>query len=100
LAEIPVSRIPDAKSSVLVFAALGATNGGASVTRFGVRNVAREFATDIYGLLPGASQLLVSHPTSPNDIGPGKISEAGIYMMLHFRWRWFTILGRTEWRYV
>jgi beta-lactamase superfamily II metal-dependent hydrolase len=81
--EIPVSRIPDAKSSVLVFAALGAPSGNATVTRFGVRNVAREFATTIYGLLPGRNKLLVSSPTGPNDVGTAKIDETGIYLMLH-----------------
>jgi beta-lactamase superfamily II metal-dependent hydrolase len=83
LPEIPVSRIPDAKSSVLVFAALGAASGNVSETRFGVRNTARPFATTIYSLLPGDSTLLISSPTGPNDVGTGKIEETGIYLMLH-----------------
>jgi beta-lactamase superfamily II metal-dependent hydrolase len=83
LAEFPVSRIPDAKSSALVFAALTATNGNVPTTRFGLRNSARAFATTIYGLLPGASKLLISSPTGPDDVGSGKIAEDGIYLMLH-----------------
>jgi hypothetical protein len=81
--EIPVSRVPDAKSSVLVFAALGATNGATPVTRFGVRNIARQFATNIYALLVGDTNLLVSSPTAPQQVGTGKIDQTGVYFMLH-----------------
>jgi hypothetical protein len=81
--EIPVSRIPDAKSSRLVFSALTATNGGGENTRFGIRNEVRPFAAGIYSLLKGKGDLLVSHPTSPAAVGAAKVVGSGIYFMLH-----------------
>jgi beta-lactamase superfamily II metal-dependent hydrolase len=81
--EIPVTRIPDAKSSRLIFSALTATDGDEVRTRVGIRNDARPFASDIYRLLRGSGELLVSHPTSPDTLGPAKVLASGIYFMLH-----------------
>src|SRR5262249_38660675 len=68
LAELPVSRIPDAKSSRLVHAALRASPQS-STARFGVRNFARPFAAPVFQLVKGVEDLLVSEATSPGAIG-------------------------------
>ncbi|MGO9770519.1 MAG: MBL fold metallo-hydrolase [Roseiarcus sp.] len=82
IAELPVSRIPDARSPRLVAAALGAGLATAA-SRFGVRNSARPFATGPYALVPGAQQLLVSAPTAPANIGAAGASAPHVYVMLH-----------------
>jgi beta-lactamase superfamily II metal-dependent hydrolase len=83
LPEVPVSRIPDAKSPRLVLAALAAENPPNPQVRFGVRNSARPFAAGPYALLPGSAALLVSAPTSPSTIGPGNARGSHVYFMLH-----------------
>ncbi len=83
LEEVPVTRIPDAHSAALLFAALTVDGAGAPPARFGVRNSARPFAAGIYNLLKGTSALNVSAPTSPTTVGPAKILEANVYFMLH-----------------
>lgn len=82
LPEVPVSRIPDAKSPKLVMAALGALRV-TQPSRFGIRNEARPFAAGPYGLLPGGSPLLISQPTAPASVGSGKASAPLVYLMLH-----------------
>jgi len=83
LPEIPVSRIPDAKTPRLVMAALTANASPPGKGRYGVRNDARPFATGPYNLLPGAAQLLVSQPTAPAAIGPQNATGDVVYFMLH-----------------
>jgi beta-lactamase superfamily II metal-dependent hydrolase len=83
LPEVPVSRIPDAKSPKLVTAALSAGVPAGGTGRFGIRNVARPFAAGPYQLLPGNTQLLISQPTSPASLGPRNASGDIIYFMLH-----------------
>ncbi len=83
LPEFPVSRIPDAKSPRLVKAALGATRATPGTARFGVRNLARPFAQQPYGLLSGTTSLLISERTTPNDIGAGRATGDCVYLMLH-----------------
>lgn len=82
LAELPVSRIPDAKSSRLVYAALRA-GVRESTKRFGVRNYARPFADPVYNLVPGVDKLLVSELTTPGAIGARSASGSALYFMLH-----------------
>jgi beta-lactamase superfamily II metal-dependent hydrolase len=82
LPELPMSRIPDAKSSKLLIAALTAAAAGPA-TRFGVRNAARPFAIAPYGLIAGTAPLFVSEPKGPSDIGAGKANGASVYIMLH-----------------
>jgi beta-lactamase superfamily II metal-dependent hydrolase len=81
--ELPVSRVPDAKSPRLVMNALTAGIPSGTNGRFGVRNIARPFAAAHYSLLPGTASLLVSEPTSPGSIGAGKASANIVYFMLH-----------------
>ena len=83
LPEIPVSRIPDAKTPRLVMAAL--SSGGMSVPKnaYGVRNDARPFASAPYNLLPGAASLMISYPADPAIIGAQNASAEIVYFMLH-----------------
>ncbi|HET8546904.1 MAG TPA: hypothetical protein VFL57_02830, partial [Bryobacteraceae bacterium] len=83
LPELPVSRIPDAKSPKLVRAALMARLAANTDGRFGIRNVARPFANGPYGLLPGSAALLVSQPAVPRSVGAGNARGAFVYIMLH-----------------
>jgi hypothetical protein len=83
LPEVPVSRIPDAKSPRLVMAALAAGSPPNPPVRFGVRNSARPFAAGPYALLPGTAPLLVSAPTTPSTIGAGNGRGSHVYFMLH-----------------
>lgn len=84
LPELPVSRVPDGKSPQLLMAALTAKPGaGNPGRRFGVRNVARPFATPIYNQLRGNGRLLVSEPTTSSRIGAGGAAGDARYFMLH-----------------
>lgn len=81
LAELPHSRIPDARSAPLVRAALGApavtlTNATA------VRNYHRPFADRVYATIQRGVPMLVSEPTRP---GPPAHPMVGalVYLMLH-----------------
>jgi len=83
LAELPVSRIPDAKSPKLVLAALTAALPDPAKARFGCRNSARPFADGPYTLLPGTAKMLVSAPETSSQLGPGKAAAPDTYFMLH-----------------
>ena len=83
LSELPVSRIPDARAPNLVFAAMTADIPRSTPGRFGVRNAARPFAVEPYSILPGSTDLFVSAPTSPDDIGDGRAAAPHVYVMLH-----------------
>ena len=83
VADLPVSRIPDAKSPQLVFAALSCGLPKPLATRFGVRNSARPFADARYALLPGSTPILISAPTTPTTIGPKNAKSNSVYFMLH-----------------
>ncbi len=81
--ELPVSRIPDAKSAALVRTALQANDNRRATARAGVRNKVREFADGIYALLPAPRDLLQSAP-STFDQNPGFVLDADlVYLMLH-----------------
>ena len=82
LPELPVSRIPDAKSSALVLAALAAPAGTAA-DRYGIRNVARPFADRIWRGIPGQAALLVSQPTRATGVNPAQVAAQRVYFMLH-----------------
>ncbi len=83
LPEVPVSRIPDAKSPQLVMAALAASGTVPGRSRYGVRNDARPFAVGPYNLIPGTTGLLVSQPTKSSTIGAQNASSEIVYFMLH-----------------
>jgi hypothetical protein len=79
--ELPVSRVPDARSAELLFAALSADDRRRPNPRRGVRNVKRPFAEQMFALLPGDDPLLVSEPTTPRD-APSLDGDV-VYVMLH-----------------
>jgi beta-lactamase superfamily II metal-dependent hydrolase len=82
LPEIPVSRIPDGKSSALVAAALGA-GPAAPRERAGVRNVARPFADTVFADLAGRSSMLISAPTVFDQSPAIGLIGDQLYLMLH-----------------
>ncbi|BCM91427.1 hypothetical protein IAD21_03299 [Abditibacteriota bacterium] len=89
LPDLPVSRIPDGKSAVLVQAALEA-NAPLSTNnskRCGVRNIARPFAETIYDLVPGTQALLSSAPSSYNQQPQIMLDGERVYLMLHGAWQ-------------
>lgn len=81
--ELPVSRVPDAKSTELFLAAMSAPDQASQAPRFGVRNFRREFARSIFGALPGNSQLLDSQPTLSTQAPPYDAYADRVYIMLH-----------------
>lgn len=85
--EIPVSRIPDARSPELVFAALQADRPQPGDSRFGIRNVYRPFAEGIFAALPGVQPILVSETASPATVTSHGISAQAVYFMLHGAWQ-------------
>ncbi|MBB4637502.1 ComEC/Rec2 family competence protein [Longimicrobium terrae] len=82
LAELPVSRIPDGRRADVVFAALQAPRF-APGQRFGIRNLNRPFAVDVFPGLPGqGGQLEVSEHFGPEHVPPDAAVGA-VYYMLH-----------------
>ena len=81
--EVPVSRIPDAKSSHLLLAALSAGGDLPAPVRFGLRNSMRPFATAPFNLIAGPAPLLVSEPANPGSVGAGNATGTAVYFMLH-----------------
>ncbi|HEY4266881.1 MAG TPA: MBL fold metallo-hydrolase [Galbitalea sp.] len=75
----PISRIPDGRSAAQLYSALSASSGGGTAS--GVRNSARPFAEDVYGILVGGKPLFVSEPTAATDVG--RLSSDLVYLMLH-----------------
>jgi beta-lactamase superfamily II metal-dependent hydrolase len=82
-APLPVSRIPDGKSSQLMFAAIQAANRSFSGRRAGIRNVARPFADGVFNALAGAGNLLISEPTVYTQNPPLDLAGDRLYIMLH-----------------
>jgi len=82
VAELPVSRIPDARQKSLVFAALQAPDlrtGG----RFGIRNLARPFADSVWKGVAGTQAVNVSEKFLHSDASPAAVSATCQYFMLH-----------------
>lgn len=75
----PISRVPDGRSAAQLYTSLNATMGGRTAS--GVRNKARPFAEDVYGILAGGKPLFVSEPTSALEVG--RLSSDLVYLMLH-----------------
>jgi hypothetical protein len=82
LADLPISRIPDANDAVFTVRALQAAPDGAA-KRHGIRNSARPFADSIFGTLPGRSALLISRPSDATNLDPRKLRGGLAYYMLH-----------------
>lgn len=83
LPEIPVSRIPDGKSSVLVLSALRARAVTLAAQRFSIYNAKREFAEDVIALVPGAANALISLPSTSADVVANTAAVPLVYFMLH-----------------
>ncbi len=83
LADVPISRIPDAKSATLVLKQLTTPAHAPRFGRFGIRNVARPFAEAIYELMTGSEGLLVSKPTLAKSISSPSVDSSLVYFMLH-----------------
>ena len=82
LSEIPVSRIPDAKSPQLLLSAFFASSFQKG-KRFAVRNYARPFANAIFDIIPGESgKMEVSANFGPGNVTPD-LSSGAFYFMLH-----------------
>jgi hypothetical protein len=81
-AELPVSRIPDGRRADVVFAALQAPRF-APGPRFGVRNLNRPWAVEVFPGLPGkGGQLEVSERFAPEHV-PSDAAAGAVYYMLH-----------------
>jgi hypothetical protein len=83
LPEIPVTRIPDGKSVSLVFKALQSAPPPSVNRRFGIRNVARPFAKEIFDTIPGTTPLLVSRHTVYDQNPALTVDSGNVYFMLH-----------------
>jgi beta-lactamase superfamily II metal-dependent hydrolase len=80
--ELPVSRIPDGQSKELVLAALQAFPP-ASAGAYGIRNLRRPFAQEIWQRLSTAA-LPSSEPLVTANVDASDVAEAGrLYFMLH-----------------
>lgn len=86
MAELPVTRVPDGHSAALLFRALSASAHAQPSERFGIRNVARPFAEQVYSRLRGAGELRVSEPTVATTLGPAAAGGDVVYLMLHGDW--------------
>lgn len=88
LPELPVSRVPDGRSAVLLRAALGAGLVEAPARRAGLRNLKRDFAAQVFAAIPGGDEILVSDPATPAAIASQRadyFAAEAIYLMLHGR---------------
>lgn len=82
LAEIPVSRIPDARDANFLRTALQA-NSFKQAGRFGIRNYARPFAEETFSVMPGSGKPIeVSADFGPGNVKPN-IALGAVYYMLH-----------------
>ena len=82
IAELPVSRIPDGRSSELLLKCLSASSGTAP-GRFGIRNQERPFANAIWNSIPGNEAILVSGPAQTSHVQSRDVQRPCIYFMLH-----------------
>ncbi len=82
IAEFPVSRVPDAHDPQLFFNALQA-DGIRPLDRFGVRNVARPFAIDVWNDVVGRGELHVSKDFVSNRVPADHTTLGSQYFMLH-----------------
>lgn len=80
---IPVSRIPDAHDGDLVLRALNPFVPSDRDHRFGLRNLNRPFAEQVFTEISGENPMLTSHPISPTDLNKSALQVDSIYLMLH-----------------
>lgn len=80
--ELPVSRIPDGRDATLVFAALSA--GAPKIEeRYGIRNVARPFADEVWNGVIGRRILNVSEDFQSAQVVSAEMMRSANYIMLH-----------------
>lgn len=80
--ELPVSRIPDGRVGKLLIAALLAPSFNPG-KRFGVRNIERPYAEEVYQLVTGSvNEMFVSEKFGPSQIQKDDAAGA-VYFMLH-----------------
>jgi hypothetical protein len=82
VSERPISRIPDARDSTLLLTALQA-KAVVPDNRFGVSNIERPFAKDIWRSVPGAASIKVSEKFLSANVMPGDTAGSMQYFMLH-----------------
>ncbi|KQM30457.1 MBL fold metallo-hydrolase [Sphingomonas sp. Leaf10] len=82
LAELPVSRVPDARDARMLKAAFAAARSEVA-GRFGVRNVHRPFADEIWKGMAGTGDILVSEPFRSADLDHDRLVAGNHYHMLH-----------------
>ncbi len=84
VAELPVSRIPDAGSSELMFAALGAVGQSSAAGPIGVRNIRRPFADGVFELMDQQGQMHTSREMVHSQLP--QLTSNRMYFMLHGDW--------------
>jgi beta-lactamase superfamily II metal-dependent hydrolase len=82
LAEYPVSRIPDGRDAGLFLSALEA-QPVLPRERFGIHNIARPFAKEVWSNLIGSREMNPCEHFSPGDIGSDDFGAPWHYLMLH-----------------
>jgi len=82
--ELPVSRVPDARDGLLFRTALQA-DAVVAGERFGIRNVNRPFAEQIWPGLAGARGLNISEAFTWTDVVTDHLAASCHYFMLHGR---------------
>nr|WP_298682351.1 hypothetical protein [uncultured Dongia sp.] len=88
IAERPVSRIPDGRNAALFLGALGSRGIATATQKFGVRNLARPFASTVWKCLAGNRALDVSERFLTTDVTPDLMTSSQLhYFMLHGDWQ-------------
>ncbi len=82
IAEIPVSRVPDALNATLFANALSAAPLKLG-ERFGVHNIARPFARDVWRDVSGTRNIEVCEFFGPEDVVAANMGASSHYYMLH-----------------
>ncbi|APZ97609.1 hypothetical protein BWQ93_03245 [Sphingopyxis sp. QXT-31] len=82
IAEFPVSRVPDARDAGLFLNALAASPLR-RLEKFGIRNLARPFAAEIWSEVIGTREIEVCETFGPERLEAGMLQSACHYYMLH-----------------
>ncbi|MFC5598705.1 hypothetical protein [Deinococcus cellulosilyticus] len=80
---LPVSRIPDGKSSELVLKALATPDTQMTQIPFGIYNMHRPFAHKVFKLIDPNAQLEASGPIFHSQIPYDRFQAQRVYIMLH-----------------
>jgi hypothetical protein len=85
IAELPVSRVPDARVGAFFLSALGA--GAGQPGKFAIRNSRRPFAQPIYISMPGTGAIQISEPQGIEETQRQVAARENLYFMLHGDYR-------------